>query len=136
MTEDEAIALGRMIFHRITDGNMAYGSTMIADAVRYHVSVAYREAAQMLEAERATLGASQRDWPVANALDAVINRVRHKVNEAPAPPDDTDEWTIPNLVMFISRMARRLRKFETDHASTKSALDFIERKGLRGSMLR
>jgi hypothetical protein len=57
---------------------------------------------------------------------------------APAPASAVnDEWLVPNLVMFIRRMARRLRKFEhPDHKSTAAALDFIERKGIGGSILR
>jgi hypothetical protein len=49
---------------------------------------------------------------------------------------DADEWTIPNLVMFIQRLARHIRKTDFENKFARDALDFIERKKIGGSILR
>jgi hypothetical protein len=58
-----------------------------------------------------------------------------------AESGDVDEWTIPNLVAFVQRLARRLLQCQAMHGPgnekmAKDALAFIERKGLRGPILR
>ena len=54
---------------------------------------------------------------------------------------DVDEFTVPNLVAFVQSLSRRLLQCAALHGpgnekAAKDALAFIERKGLRGSILR
>ena len=41
-----------------------------------------------------------------------------------------------DLVALVQRLARELRKAAPDHALPEKALDYLRRKGLRGSPLR
>lgn len=64
---------------------------------------------------------------------------RHAVAQLRAAPREgviLDEWTAPNLAMFIRRLINRLRKFEPDHKSTVAALDYLRRNNLAGNLLR
>lgn len=43
MTRKEALATARVLWHRIADGRMAYGVTMIADCLQFHVNQAVED---------------------------------------------------------------------------------------------
>lgn len=53
MSDEEALEIATKVWKRISDGNMAYGRRMIADAIRFHVNQAientYAAAARVME---------------------------------------------------------------------------------------